>query len=84
MKLLRDTAKEHNATPAQISLAWMIDKKPWIAPIPGTRKLKRLKENAGAAEIELSIAEINVIDEVLDHMEMSGVFGGSKMVQKYK
>lgn len=82
LKLIRDTAKEHNVTPAQISLAWMIDKKSWIVPIPGTRKLNRLKENAQATEIELSIAEINAIDEALSHMEMSEVFGGSKMVGK--
>ena len=80
--LIRNTAKEHGATPAQISLAWMINKKSWIVPIPGTRKLERLKENAKATEIELSVSELNAMDEALNHMKMSGVFGGSKMVEK--
>ena len=55
----------------------MIEKKPFIVPIPGTRKLSRLKENAGAAEISLTAEEVQVIDKALDGMEMSEVFGGS-------
>ena len=54
LELLKKTAKEKNATPAQISLAWMLCKKPYIVPIPGTRKLERLRENAAAAEISLT------------------------------
>ena len=64
LQLIRRIAAEKNATPAQISLAWMLCKKPWIVPIPGTRKLDRLQENAGAA---------------LDAMPMSDVFGGTKI-----
>ena len=71
-------AEEKKATPAQISLAWMICKKPWIAPIPGTRKLERLVENAGAADILLSAEEVQQIDEALDKMQMSAVYGGAK------
>ena len=78
-KLLYDTAEQKNATPGQVSLAWMIEKKPWIVPIPGTRKLKRLQENASAADIELSPAEVAALDTALDNMEMSAVFGGSKV-----
>ena len=78
-QLLHDTAERKNATPAQISLAWMIAKKPWIVPIPGTRKLNRLQENAGAADIELSQEEVAALDMALDHMEMSAVFGGSQI-----
>lgn len=78
-QLLHDTAERKNATPAQISLAWMIAKKPWIVPIPGTRKLNRLQENAGAADIELSQEEVAALDAALDHMEMSAVFGGSQI-----
>ncbi len=81
-RLIRNAAKEHHATPAQISLAWMMNKKSWIVPIPGTRKPERLRENAGATEIELSIAEINAMDEALNHMKMSDVFGGSKITKK--
>ena len=71
-------ASEKNATPAQISLAWMLCKKPWIVPIPGTRRLDRLQENAGAADITLSEEEVKQIDQALDAMPMSGVFGGTK------
>ena len=77
MNLLEETARSKNATKAQISLAWMIDKKPWIVPIPGTRKLSRLKENAGAADVNLTAAEIQALDDALNHMEMSAVFGGT-------
>lgn len=78
-QLLHDTAERKNATPAQISLAWMIAKKPWIVPIPGTRKLNRLQENAGAADIELTQVEVAALDAALEHMEMSAVFGGSQI-----
>lgn len=80
--LLYDIANSKNATPAQISLAWMIYKKPWIVPIPGTRKLERLKENADAADIELTDEEVKAIDTALDAMKMSAVFGGSKICDK--
>ena len=79
LELLHRLAAEKNATPAQISLAWMLCKKPYIVPIPGTRKLNRLQENAGAADIVLSAAEVVLIDEALAHMEMSHVFGGSRI-----
>lgn len=82
LNLLYTMAEIKNATPAQISLAWMICKKPNIVPIPGTRKFDRLKENAGAAEIELSVQEIQQLDHALDNMEMSEVFGGSKIIKK--
>lgn len=70
-------AKEKGATPAQISLAWMLCKKPYIVPIPGSRKAGRIVENGKAAEIVLTKEEVESMDEKLKHMEMSGVFGGS-------
>lgn len=76
-ELIRSLAAEKAATPAQISLAWMINKKPYIVPIPGSRKIERIRENAGAANIVLTAEEVNAIDEKLDTMEMSQVFGGS-------
>lgn len=82
LALLHETAQRKNATPAQISLAWMLCKKPYIVPIPGTRKLSRLTENAGAADVALSAKEVAAIDKALDGMEMSPVFGGSKIVSK--
>lgn len=78
LDLLRKTSAEKNATPAQISLAWMMCKKPYIIPIPGTRKLERLYENAGASDIRLSEQEVLALDAALDKMPMSDVFGGSK------
>lgn len=73
---LRDLAEQKQATPAQISLAWMICKKPYIMPIPGTRKKDRLIENAKAADVLLTAEEIKNIDERLDRIKMSDVFGG--------
>lgn len=82
LTLLAQLATEKNATPAQISMAWMLGKKPYIVPIPGTRKAERLRENAGAADVELSAAEVRSIDKALDSMEMSAVFGGSRVVEQ--
>lgn len=80
-ELIRGLADEKHATPSQISLAWMLCKKPYIAPIPGTRHLCRLKENIGAADIELSSEEVEAIDRHLDSIPMSEVFGGSRIVE---
>lgn len=81
LQLLWDIANEKSATPAQISLAWMICKKNYIAPIPGTTKTDRLIENAKAADIQLTQKEINELDEALERTQMSEVFGGSKIVR---
>ena len=78
LDLVQTKAKEKDATPAQISLAWMMAKRLYIVPIPGSRKLSRLKENLGAAEIELTKEEVAQIDDALDHMTMSQVFGGHR------
>lgn len=77
LNLLKEIADKKNATCAQISLAWMLCKKPYLSAIPGTRKLERLKENFAASEIELSEEEIQMIDQQLDQIPMSAVFGGS-------
>lgn len=82
LALLHQLAQEKQATPAQISLAWMLCKKPYIVPIPGTRKLSRLTENAGAADVILSAEEVAAIDKALDGMKMSQVFGGSRIVKQ--
>ena len=82
LTLLQKLAEQNNATPAQISLAWMLCKKPYLVPIPGTRRLSRLLENAGAADVTLSAEEVAAIDKALDGMAMSEVFGGSKIVSR--
>lgn len=82
LQLLHRMAETKDATPAQISMAWMLCKKPWIVPIPGTRKQDRLMENAGAAEVKLSAEEVTALDNALDHIKMSAVFGGSKIMRR--
>ena len=82
LKLLADMAAEKGATSAQISMAWMLCKHPWIVPIPGTRKEERMKENAGAATVTLSHEEVSALDDALDHMDLSAVFGGTPLKRK--
>ena len=79
LALLHRIADEKNATPAQISLAWMLCKKPYLVPIPGSRKIERMKENADAADVVLTAEEVNALDDALNAMEMSEVFGGTKI-----
>lgn len=79
---LMDLADRKNVTPAQISLAWMLAKEPWIVPIPGTRKYSRLIENAQAAEVKLEEREVKELDRMLDTVPMSEVFGGSRVERK--
>lgn len=81
LDLLYTIASDQSATPAQIALAWMLCKKPYVVPIPGTRKLDRLAENAGAADVVLSSDEVERLDKALNSMKMSEVFGGSKIVK---
>ena len=72
---LHRLAEEKGATSGQIALAWMLCKKPYIVPIPGTRKRLRLEENAGAADIRFTAEEIAGIDACLERIPMSAVFG---------
>jgi aryl-alcohol dehydrogenase-like predicted oxidoreductase len=70
--LLSDVAKQKNATPAQIALAWLLAQKPWIVPIPGTTKLHRLKENLGASTIELTKEDLQQINEAASQIQIEG------------
>jgi aryl-alcohol dehydrogenase-like predicted oxidoreductase len=70
--LLGLIAKQKEATPAQIALAWLLAQKPWIAPIPGTTKLHRLEENLGAANIELTSSDISEIDTAFSAIPVQG------------
>jgi aryl-alcohol dehydrogenase-like predicted oxidoreductase len=70
--LLSDIARRKKATPAQIALAWLLAQKPWIVPIPGTRKLERLEENIGAAEVELTPDDLGEIDSTFSRITVQG------------
>jgi aryl-alcohol dehydrogenase-like predicted oxidoreductase len=70
--LLISFAKQKNATPAQIALAWLLAQKPWIVPIPGTTKLHRLEENMAAADIELTPQDLQQIDEAASKIRIEG------------
>jgi len=69
---LKTFAARKNATPAQIALAWLLAQKPWIVPIPGTTKRDRLDENLGAANIQLTAADLREIDRVASQIEVHG------------
>ncbi len=70
--LVREWAKRKNATPAQIALAWLLAKKPWIVPIPGTTKLKRLDEDLGALAVPFTSEDLGEIDEAAAKIEVHG------------
>lgn len=70
--LLGRIAEKKKATPAQIALAWLLAQKPWIVPIPGTRKLNRLDENLGAVTIELTSEDLNEINNAASKISIQG------------
>jgi aryl-alcohol dehydrogenase-like predicted oxidoreductase len=70
--LLSQFAERKKATPAQIALAWLLAKKPWIVPIPGTTKLHRLEENLGAAEVELTPENLRAIESASSNIKVEG------------
>ena len=70
--LLQAIAASRNATPAQVALAWLLAQKPWVVPIPGTRRLQRLEENLGAADLELTADDLRTIDDATSRMEVQG------------
>lgn len=72
LTLLQKIADERHATQAQIALAWLLAQKPWIVPIPGTTKLSRLEENAGAANIHLSSEDVTSINEAISKVPVQG------------
>ena len=76
--LLSHIAARKNATPAQIALAWLLAQKPWIVPIPGTRKLERLEENLGAIAIELTSDDFRDIATASSNFEVQGARGTGK------
>ena len=70
--LIEKFAKQRKATPAQIALAWLLAQKPWIVPIPGTTKLRRLEENTGAAAVDLTPAEVRELESAVSEIAVQG------------
>lgn len=70
--LLDEIARQKGTTPAQIALAWLLARKPWIVPIPGTTKLERLEENAGAAGVALTSEDMKVIEDTAASITVEG------------
>ena len=70
--LLGRIGERKKATPAQLALAWLLAQKPWIVPIPGTRKLERLDENIGAVEVELTSSDLREIDSAFSKITVEG------------
>jgi aryl-alcohol dehydrogenase-like predicted oxidoreductase len=70
--LLKRVAERKRATPGQIAIAWLLAQKPWIVPIPGTRRIERLEENLGAASVELNDADLREIDEAASKITVQG------------
>ncbi len=70
--LLGKIAARKQATPAQIAIAWLLARKPWIVPIPGTTKLHRLEENVGAAAVNLTPDDIGNIDSAVSGITVQG------------
>ena len=72
VELLQTIAARKGSTPGQIALAWLLAQRPWIVPIPGTRRLDRLEENLGAADVELSADDLREIDDAAAGIEVQG------------
>jgi aryl-alcohol dehydrogenase-like predicted oxidoreductase len=72
VELLEKMASQKGATPAQIALAWLLAQKPWIVPIPGSRKLARLDENIGSADIRLTTEDLRDLDQAMSQIKVVG------------
>jgi len=73
--VVREMAMQNKAAPAQIALAWLLAQKPWVVPIPGTRKLERLEENLGAVTVNLTPDDLNKIDTAAANIVVQGARG---------
>ena len=72
MDLLGRIAARKHATPAQVALAWLLAQKPWIVPIPGTRRVERLGENLSAAAVELTADDLREIEDAASQITIQG------------
>ena len=82
VELLRTVADRHEATPAQVALAWLLAQKPWIVPLFGTRSLDRLDENLGALKVELSAGDLDEIATVSATFKIEGARYPAEMLQR--
>jgi aryl-alcohol dehydrogenase-like predicted oxidoreductase len=85
VELVTRMAERKQATPAQIALAWLLARKPWIVPIPGTTKLHRLEENLGATAVELTADDLAAIDAAAAAIEIRGARyseGSQRMIDR--
>jgi aryl-alcohol dehydrogenase-like predicted oxidoreductase len=83
VELIGKIAEKKKVTPAQIALAWLLSRKPWIVPIPGTRKLERLEENIGAVEVQLNSHDLSELEAAASEIKIQGARyseGSEKMV----
>jgi aryl-alcohol dehydrogenase-like predicted oxidoreductase len=83
--LLETIAQRKKATPAQIALAWVLARKPWIVPIPGTTKLHRLRENVAAVSVELSEGDLREIESATAQITVQGARyseGAQRMINR--
>lgn len=80
--LLRRVAQRHSATPAQVALAWLLSRKPWIVPLFGTRKLERLEENLGAASIVLTAGDLDEIETTTATIKVHGARYPDEMMRR--
>jgi aryl-alcohol dehydrogenase-like predicted oxidoreductase len=72
VNLLEEIGDQKRATPAQVALAWLLSQRPWIVPIPGTTKLNRLEENIAAASIELTLDDLQRIEDAASQITVVG------------
>src|SRR5260221_12781620 len=72
VEVIRSFAEQKKVTPAQVALAWLLAKRTWIAPIPGTTKLTRLNENLDAATVELTANEVRTLEDASSKIRIEG------------
>jgi aryl-alcohol dehydrogenase-like predicted oxidoreductase len=70
--LLQRVGSHHQATPGQVALAWLLARKPWIVPIPGTTSIRHMEQNVNAAKVELSAADVNEIEDGFAQIQVQG------------
>lgn len=70
--LVKRIAKQKRVSPAQVALSWLLSRRPWIVPIPGTTKLHRLEENLAAVDVEFTTGDLDEIEQALEGISIHG------------